>query len=133
MVSDRISEFQQPFPKRDYLYAATILLYNILLVLCHNNHPLDILDRRKLDQPICLPPEGIGICHRVGNLYGQFFFRNHKIHLGIPAVPEIAAVTIFPPERDGNYVFLQRSVCIYKKKMKQTIRILSFIDDKQHF
>lgn len=65
---------QQPLPQRDDLDTVAILLHDILLVLCHDHHSLEAQDGGKSYQPVRLPPQGLGVRHRITFLW--FFSSN---------------------------------------------------------
>ena len=56
---------QQPLPQREDFDTVAILFHDILLVLCHDRHSLEALDGGKAYQAVRLPPEGLGVRHRI--------------------------------------------------------------------
>ena len=83
----------------------------------NNHHFADWLNRVQFYQGICFTLKRVSICHGIGYLHSQFFFRDYKVHFCIFAVPKITAITIFASECYRYNIFKQRRVGIYKEKI----------------
>lgn len=79
-------------------------LHDILLVLCLDHHSLEALDGGKSYQPVRLPPEGLGVRHRIRYLDMRIFAKSLSYIFTVEQSPA-AKASIFIVYRRQKYVY----------------------------